>query len=360
MEHTSNSLNMCLFAKLPYDMKRYIQKFIDYDTKIRLILDNNKDFMTNRHLYSILTLDQLRKATRHGLVEKLYNGCGLYNEYISTEDGEIRVSTFNMSRQMVDAFPKPIRHSFRSLLGLPKFVDKFHPMLEEVYKGVSSFAHVTSERRAQDLLTGFNALKNIRSWEPELLNGDYLLSKLCFHLLVSLMIYCDVVTKDREERCNQALANIAIRKANREKKRIDKQIQKTRQDMQDLDETNTEVYQNKIKRLSTRFMKDNVYMQYVNQGMTLREAKDKLKEDNEIKKQQTVWKKKYIKVVNQAIAQRKIQMKEHAKQEKQEIKLKQSEQVKRKKLISQVTKSIKTYSKLAKQTARIAKKRFPL
>ena len=130
--------------------------------------------------------------------------------------------------------------------------------------------------------------------------------------------------------------------------------------MQDLDETNTEVYQNKIKRLSTRFMKDNVYMQYVNQGMTLREAKDKLKEDNEIKKQQTVGKKNYIKAVNQAIAQRKIQMKEHAKQEKQEIKLKQSEQVKRKKLISQVTKSIKTYSKLAKQTARIAKKRFPL
>jgi hypothetical protein len=360
MDHTPKSLNMCLFARLPCDMKWYIKKFIDYDTKIRLILDNNRYFMTNRNLYSILTLDQLRKATRHGLVEKLYGDVGVYNEQVSTADGEIRVSTTNLSRQVACAFPKPTRHIFTCIVGLPKIVDKFHPMIEEVYKGVGPIVHVTSERRAQDLLTGFYALKNIRSSELELLNGRYLLSKLCFQLLVSLMIYCDVIKKYRIERCNRSLANAAIQKAHREKKRIENQIQKTRQDMQDLDEKNKEVYQRKIKRMTTRFIKENVYMQYVNQGMTLREAKDKLKEDAEIKKQQAVWKKVYIKSVKQAIAQRKIHLKEHAKREKQEIKIKQSEQLKKNKLIAQVIKSIKTYSKLAKQTARIAKKRFPL
>ena len=358
MDRATKSLNMCLFAKLPCDMKWYIRKFIDYDTKIRLIIDNNRDFMTNRNLYSILTLEQLRKATRHGLVEKLYGGIGIHNEYVSTGHGEIRVSTINMSREMADAFPKPVRHRFRCHNGLPKFVDKFHPMIEEVYNGIGSTAYITSERRAQDLLTGFNALKNIRSSELELLNGDYLLSKRCFQLLVSLMIYCDVVKNERVEKCQRALANLTIKKAVREKKRLETQIQNTRQTMQDLDEENTKMYQSKIKRMSTRFMKENVYMQYVNQGMTLREAKEKLKEDNEIKKQQTAWKKVYIKAVKQAISQRQTSMKEKARQEKQNMITKKQEEIKRKKIITQVTKSIKLYTKLAKQASRIAKKKF--
>lgn len=357
MEHTSSSLDMDIFARLPCDMKWYIKKFIDYDTKTRLIIDNNRRFMSNRNLYSVLTLEQIRKATRYGLIEKLYNVSTPRNEYVSTDDGNIQLDTINMSQQMSSAFPKSTRHSFRGHNGLPKFVDKFHPMIEEVYKGICSTVCVTYERKALCLLNGFVSLKNIRSSEPDVVNGVYLLSKLCFQLVVSMMIYFDVVKKDRIEKCRRALANITIKKAVREKKRLENRIQKTKQDMQNLDEKNTNEYQSKIKRMSTRFMKENVYMQYVNQGMTLREAKEKLKEDSEIKKQQTVWKKLYIKAVKQAVSQRQTSMKEKARQEKQNMITKKKEEINRKKIITQVTKSIKLYTKLAKQASRIAKKK---
>jgi len=69
------------FKKLPHEMKRYVYDFIDYDTKIDIILDNKEDFMTNKHLYSILTFEQIRKVTDNGLIKKIYSSKNRWSDY---------------------------------------------------------------------------------------------------------------------------------------------------------------------------------------------------------------------------------------------------------------------------------------
>jgi hypothetical protein len=355
------SLNMLLFSKLPIDMKRYVYNFIDYDTKIRLIINNHLDFMTNKNLSSILTLEQIKKATRFGLNEKIYKNKNTEdtNAYTGHFIGQY-TQRLGLNNDLIKALPKPIKYQYRRRNMLPIVVEKYHPMIDELTNIISWGVYVNGTLKASELINGFDALVCIRSDDPDMIDTNYLLSKVAYQLLISMIIYCEVVKKDRIERSKRALAKLTIKKAIREKKKLEDQIQNTERELQQLEEQDTKKYQTKIKRMNTRFMKENVYMQYVNQGMTLREAKDRVFQDKVEKKQQDMWKRVYIKAVKQATTQRKMQLKEETKREKQENKKKQEENMKKKKLIAQVTRSIKTYSKLAKQTARIAKKKFVL
>jgi len=188
-----------------------------------------------------------------------------------------------------------------------------------------------------------------------MINADYLLSKLAYHLLVSLIIYCDVVKKDRIERSKRALAKLTVKKAIREKKKLQQQLENTKREMQELEEEETENYQTKIHRMGTRFMKENVYMQYVNEGMTLREAKEKLSRDKENKKQDDKWKKVYIKAVKEATSNRKKQILINEQNEKKQEKERQREENARKKERKEVRKKVIAYMKIAKEAARLAK-----
>ena len=159
--------------------------------------------------------------------------------------------------------------------------------------------------------------------------------------------------KDRMERSKKALAKLTVKKALREKKKLQEKLENTEREMHEMENRDTQEYKTKIKRMRTRFMKENVYMQYVKQGMTLKEAKDKILQDRENKKQDDKWEKAYNKAVKEAVKKaiviNKIKLKEEKKREKDEL-------AKKKKLIAQVTKTIKSYSKIAKQAARAAKK----
>ena len=107
--------------------------------------------------------------------------------------------------------------------------------------------------------------------------------------------------------------------------------------------------------MGTRFMKENIYMQYVNQGMTLREAKEKLTRDKENKKQDDIWKKVYIKAVKEVTSNRKKQILINEQNEKKQEKERQREEKARKKERKEVRKKVIAYMKIAKEAARVAK-----
>ena len=339
------------FKKLPHEMKRYVYDFIDYDTKIDIILDNKEDFMTNKHLYSILTFEQIRKVTDNGLIKKIYSSKNRWSDYNRLHP------TLHLSDEIIHTFPNPVKRKYTDSYGDIVSVKSFHPMLYEICDKIHRVSYIHNGHKAKQIIDGFRTLRNVRSNARNMIDADYLISKFAYHLLVSLIIYCEVVKKDRIERSKKALAKLTVKKALREKKKLQEKLENTEREMHEMENRDTREYKTKIKRMRTRFMKENVYMQYVKQGMTLKEAKEKIVQDRENKKQDDKWEKAYNKAVKEAvkkaIVRNKIKLKEEKKREKDEL-------VKRKKLIAQVTKTIKSYSKLAKQAARAAKKKMKM
>ena len=335
------------FKKLPHEMKRYVYDFIDYDTKIDIILDNKEDFMTNKNLYSILTFEQIKKVTDNGLINKIYS-----SKYRRSPYNRLHPA-LDLSDEIINTFPKSINRKYTDTWGDIVSVKSFHPMLYEICDRIHRVSYIHNGNKAKQIIDGFRTLRNVRSNARNMIDADYLISKFAYHLLVSLIIYCEVVKKDRIERSKKALAKLTVKKALREKKKLQEQLENTEREMHEIENKDTREYKTKIKRMRTRFMKENVYMQYVKQGMTLKEAKEKILQDRKNKKQDDKWEKAYNKVVKEAVKKaalrNKIKLKEEKKREKDEL-------VKRKKLIAQVTKTIKSYSKLAKQAARAAKK----
>ena len=349
MEHDNSSENIQIFEKLPHDMKRYVYKFIDYNTKIDIILDNKKDFMTNKNLYSILTCEQIRKVTDNGLIKKIYTSKNRWSDYNRLHP------TLHLSDEIIDTFPKPVKRKYTDSYGDIVSVKSYHPMLYEICDRIHRVSYIHNGHKAKQIIDGFRTLRNVRSNAQNMIDADYLLSKFAYHLLVSLIIYCEVVKKDRIERSKRALAKLTVKKAIREKKKLQQQLEKTKREMQELEEEETENYQTKIHRMGTRFMKENVYMQYVNQGMTLREAKEKLSRDKENKKQDDKWKKVYIKAVKEATSNRKKQILINERNEKKQEKERQREEAARKKERKEVRKKVIAYMKIAKEAARLAK-----
>ena len=349
MEHDNSSKNIQVFEKLPVDMQRYVYKFIDYDTKIEMILDNKEDFMTNKNLYSILTFEQIKKVTNNGLIKKIYCSKNRWSEYNRLHP------TLHLSDEIINTFPKSINCTYIDSYGSTVSVKSFHPILYEICDRINRVPYIHNQNKAKQIIDGFRTLRNVRSNALNMINADYLLSKLAYHLLVSLIIYCDVVKKDRIERSRRALAKLTVKKAIREKKKLQQQLENTERAMQQLEEQETENYQTKIQRMGTRFMKENIYMQYVNQGMTLREAKEKLTRDKENKKQDDIWKKVYIKAVKEVTSNRKKQILINEQNEKKQEKERQREEKARKKERKEVRKKVIAYMKIAKEAARVAK-----
>lgn len=349
MEYENSSENIQIFEKLPHDMKRYVYKFIDYNTKIDIILNNKKDFMTNKHLYSILTFEQIKKATDNGLIKKIYSSKNRWSDYNRLHP------TLHLSDEIIHTFPKPVKRKYTNSYGDIVSVKSYHPMLYEICDRIHRVSYIHNGHKAKQIIDGFRTLRNVRSNAVNMIDADYLISKFAYHLLVSLIIYCDVVKKDRIERSKRALAKLTVKKAIREKKKLQQQLENTKREMQQLEEEETENYQTKIHRMGTRFMKENVYMQYVNQGMTLREAKEKLSRDKENKKQEDKWKKVYIKAVKEATSNRKKQILINERNEKKQEKERQREEMARKKERKEVRKKVIAYMKIAKEAARLAK-----
>lgn len=361
MSHDNSNINLHLFVKLPIDMKRYVYNFIDYDTKTTLILHERFEFMTNKNLYSILTVEKIKKATKNGLIDKIYKNTITTQDEINNEQRQYMNYTMNYTRKLrlhnniLKLLPKSETYTYRSRNGLLTSVERFHPMVDELVSCIRTGIYVNSEVKAYELITGFDTLRNLRSFDSNMLDVNYLFSKLAYQLLVSLIIYCDVVKRDRIERSKRALANLTVKRAIREKKKLEERLENTEREIQQLEEQDTQNYQARIKRMNTRFMKENVYMQYVNQGMTLREAKDRVYQDKVNKKKEDMWKRWYIKAVKEATKKRKQEINIALQNEKEREQKRKREETARKNERKEVRKKVIAYMKIAKEVARLAK-----
>jgi len=350
--NTNININLNLFKRLPYDMKYTVRQFIDYDTKIDLLFANHPDFMTNNYLYSILTIDQIKNAHRNGLWSKLF---------AYSETGGVLYDCNGTKRfflnETAELFPVPSRIQFTNVNGEMSVQECTHPVLCALAKSIEKCPTVQRTTRAACLISGFRALRHLRA--SDIKKANYLMQGLAYKFMSSLIIYCDVIQKDRIERANQSLVQTTISRTVREKRRIEQRMEQSLQMIRAIEEdTHTTNAIKRLTRMNTRLVKDNVYMKYIEEGMTLNEAKERLLCDRKEQEDKKKMRREYIKAVRQATTQRRRQLVESDKNARLADKKEKSDANAMKKKRANVRKKIVAYIKIVKEAASIAKKRL--
>lgn len=347
----TTTLNLNLFIKLPYDMKYTVRQFIDYDTKIDLLMYNHPDIMTNKYLYSIMTLDHIKNAHRNGLWAKLF----------AENDTSGLVYNCNGIKRFIthaaaSVFPNPTRTQYTNINGDICVQEYVHPVLSDLVKWIEKCPAVQRSSRSACLISGYKAIRYLRA--DDIKDANYFMQGLAYKFISSIIIYCNTIQKARIERINYSRAMSRISSSLREKKAIEQRIDESKQLILSAQDSKLPESMTTLARMSTRLMKDNIYMKYIQEGMTMKEAKERLVCDRKEEKYKKTLMHNYIKAVRQATTQRMRKLTELDKKKRLADKKKKKEEdvIKRNRTV--VRKKVVAYMKIAKEAASLAKKKL--
>jgi hypothetical protein len=368
-------------ARLPLEMKRTISSFFTYDTKIDILYNKNKESVfNNKSLSSCLTIKNAEKLYTYAVKNKIYRKNPPYQSYNYRSYDE-NDEGLKLVSHLRDTLPPPIHRDFVRSNGRKITAISCHPVVQEIRYDVLQHPSIRKNRIGSDLINSFETLKHIEV--PGSNDFNYYMKKVAYHLLATTIIYCNTVKADRIDRSQAALLKLTVEKAKREQLRLLKHIEDEKKKARDNDVLHTSLYRSRIRRARQLLKERSKYMSYIQEGMTITEAKAlvdgkakeiKDKEDQRrkmekiltkipthadkmqrrIDKQRASFEKKVAKITKEIVSQ-KMRMKKLAKNAASLARKRIQEKLRKDKQSANYKKKV---DKVIKETVKIAKKKF--
>lgn len=159
------------FKRLPIELVRVIYKFVDYDTKIECLINDNDIFMDKHKLWSNFTLKQMTLLYFHGITEKFSK---------KREDGFNRRVVRN---EIFDMFPAGPSYSYTDQHGdYCEFV-LMHPVLEHLHS--YKVNQVITNSGKIPIIS--NTIKSLQNISCQYLNVNYKVREILYKFLQSIL-----------------------------------------------------------------------------------------------------------------------------------------------------------------------------
>jgi len=336
-------------ARLPLEMKRMVSSFFTYDMKIDILYNKNKESVFyNKSLSSYLTIKNAEKLYTYAVKNKIYKKKPPYQRYNyrSYDEQDKGLQLVSHLRGML---PSPIHHDFVCSNGRKITAISCHPVVYEICDNVSQHPCIRKNRIGTELMRSFETIQHLEV--PGSDDFNYYMKKVAYNILATTIIYCNTVKADRIARYQAALLKLTVEKAKREQLRLLKHIEDEKKKARENDVLHTSLYRSRIRRARQLLKERSKYMSYIQEGMTITEAKaivdGKAKEIKEKENQRRKMEKVLTKIPAHADKMQRRIDKQRASFEKKVSKL-------TKEIISQKTRM----KKLAKNAAALARKRI--
>ena len=336
-------------ARLPSEIKNFISSFFTYETKIELLYNKNKEHVfNNKSLSSCLTIKNAEKLYKYAVRNKIYKNNAPYHSRYNYRGYDEHNHGSQLITRLRRMLPSPIHRDFVGSNGRKITAISCHPVVKEICYDVSQYPSIRKNRIGVDLIDSFETLKHIEV--PESIDFNYYMKKVAYSLLATTIIYCNTVKTDRIARSQAALLKLNVEKAKREQLRLLKHIEDEKKKAKEDDVLHTSLYRSRIRRAEQLLKERSKYMKYIQEGMTITEAKalvdGKAKEIKEKENQRRKMEKVLTKIPSHADKmQRRI--------EKQRVIIEREA----KKRIKESVRQKKIMTKLAKNAATLARKR---
>lgn len=184
--------------RLPLDLKRYVYKFVDYETRIDCYLHANPMLTDKKLLWNNFTLQQLNTLYFKGIVEKMS---------VKRKDSNRRVLIDDITKEFGDV---------PSYTYIDEHGDEFnfkimHPVLEILQKYKLS-TNICSRNKIGLITEGITSLRNI---DCDKIEAIYKIRRICYHFIRSIIYYKRILykreqlqlsEKERQERRNEFLS----------------------------------------------------------------------------------------------------------------------------------------------------------
>lgn len=256
---------------LPSEIKNLISSFFTYETKIDLLYSKNKDTVfNNKSLSSCLTIKNAEKLYTYAVKNKIYKKKPPYQRYNYRNYDEHDKGLQLISR-LRGMLPSPIHRDFVGSNGRKITAISCHPVVQEICYDISQHPSIRKNRIGTYLIDSFETLKHIEI--PGSIDFNYYMKKVAYYILATTIIYCNTVKTDRIARSQAALLKLTVEKAKREQLRLLKHIEDEKKKAREDDVLHTSLYRSRIRRARKLLKERSKYMTYIQEGMTITEAK---------------------------------------------------------------------------------------
>jgi len=163
---------------LPVELNKYLYTFVDYDTRIKCILDKYGKMFTNQELSNNFTLSQLNI---------LYFKCITEKFSVKNDDSFRRVLKNNITNK----FPDTPSYSYVDQNGDEQVIQVMHPFLEKllIYKktpSINSFAKISMFK---------NTVKQLSNLRCDIVDVNYILESILYKFVQSTIYYRNIILK---------------------------------------------------------------------------------------------------------------------------------------------------------------------
>lgn len=159
------------FKRLPSELVNIIYKFVDYDTKIECLLNNNDVLMDKHKLWNNFTLKQMTLLYFHGITEKFSK---------KREDGLNRRVLRN---EIFDMFPTGPSYGYIDQHGDYREFSMMHPVLEHLH----SYKLNQTITNSSKITIIPNTIKSLRNITCQYLDVNYKVREILYKFLQSIL-----------------------------------------------------------------------------------------------------------------------------------------------------------------------------
>ena len=159
------------FGTLPTELVDVIYKFVDYETKIELLLNNNDIFLNKRKIWNTFTLKQMTQLYFNGITDKFSK---------KREDGLNRRVLRDEISELFSAGPS---YSYIDEHGDYREFVLMHPVLEHIH----SYKINQTITNSSKIPIIANTIKSLQNISCQYLNVNYKIKKILYKFLQSIL-----------------------------------------------------------------------------------------------------------------------------------------------------------------------------
>lgn len=159
------------FNTLPVELVNIIYSFVDYETKIELLLNNNDIFLDKRKIWNTFTLKQMTQLYFHGITDKFSK---------KREDG---LNRRVLRDEISELFPAGPSYSYTDEHGDYREFVLMHPVLEHIH----SYKINQTITNSSKIPIIANTIKSLQNISCQYLDVNYNIRKILYKFLQSIL-----------------------------------------------------------------------------------------------------------------------------------------------------------------------------
>ena len=262
------------------DVKNVIYSFVDYETKLCVLLSKGKngDIVRSRPLWNMFTAKNLNKIYKNGVIDKIFESNNSSTSYPYGYTNKM------LKQSIVEMFPIPDTVLWTDRYGDTQLTNQMNPCMMYV-KGQLSYSSFNKGTKGDSIVKAYQTLTQVYCDNVSFVNY---LRKTAYMLVASIIIYQKTVERDRIVKTQEALRRLTVRRAEKERCAYENKIKLQAEREKIRKQRMEEIEQEKLARAVQRLRRKQ-------EQMILKETDKQVKEKERqqqiaLKKQRDVFK----------------------------------------------------------------------